>query len=65
MQAYAAFQWQHMRVEETQILGAADRLTPKAAAALDQAFADNAAAAVEFRDLFRRIAHLSLGTSKA
>jgi len=62
-QAYAAFQWRHMHLEETQILGAADRLTPKAAAALDQAFADNAAAAVEFRDLFRRIAHLSMGTS--
>ena len=66
VERYADFHWKHMRIEEDQILPAADaKLAPKDALVVDAAFAANedpisgVSEAREFRDLFRRIVNLA------
>ena len=66
VEAYAAFHWQHMRVEEEEVLPLAKKyLLPEDWKAIDAAFAGNtdplfgAKANSEYDTLFRRIVHLA------
>jgi hemerythrin-like domain-containing protein len=66
VEAYAAFEFEHMRVEETELLPLArEFLTPDDWAAIDAAFEDHddplfgAQRSDDFRELFRRIVNLA------
>jgi hemerythrin-like domain-containing protein len=66
VESYAAFHWEHMRVEEDQVLPLArEHLTPADWDEIDDAFSGNAdplldiKAGTEYDALFRRIVHLA------